>query len=206
MPFYHNIITEKSFLYLQELKRKYKFILIGGWAVFLYSKNLKSKDIDIIVEYNELAKIKENFKLLYKNDRLRKYEISKGNFDIDIYVPHYSELGISIEEIQKTAVNKEGFIVPSVEILFLLKLFAWHNRCGSTKGQKDELDIFSLAMLLEFDWKKYLQFINKFNFYEYHKNFIHLLKNAKNIKELGVNEQKLSKVKKEIFRKLSLSY
>jgi hypothetical protein len=59
MQFYHEIITEKSFQFLQELKREYEFVLIGGWAVFLYSHSLKSKDIDIIVDYSELAKLKK---------------------------------------------------------------------------------------------------------------------------------------------------
>lgn len=49
MQFYNDIITQKSFAYLQILKKKYDFILIGGWAVFLYSRSLKSKDIDIII-------------------------------------------------------------------------------------------------------------------------------------------------------------
>ena len=49
--FYHELITEKSFKILQDLRKKIKFILIGGWAVFLYARTLKSKDIDIIIDY-----------------------------------------------------------------------------------------------------------------------------------------------------------
>ena len=54
MEYYQNIITAKSFQILQALKRQYDFILIGGWAVFLYTRTLKSKDIDIIVDYPAL--------------------------------------------------------------------------------------------------------------------------------------------------------
>ncbi len=161
MQFYNDVITQTSFAYLQGMKKKYKFILIGGWAVYLHSKSLKSKDIDIIVDYDVLAKIKESDKI-FKNERLRKYEINTGNFDIDIYVPHYSELGIEASEIQNYVVSREGFFTPALEILLLMKLFAWHNRRGSSKGQKDELDIFSLAFLHEFNWKKYLEFVKKF--------------------------------------------
>lgn len=46
MQFYNEIITQKSFVFLQGLKKEYEFVLIGGWAVFLYSHGLKSKDID----------------------------------------------------------------------------------------------------------------------------------------------------------------
>ena len=40
MQYYHEIVTEKSFKFLQGLKKRYRFILIGGWAVFLYSRSL----------------------------------------------------------------------------------------------------------------------------------------------------------------------
>ena len=156
---------------------------------------------DIIVDYDVLAKMKETAEV-FKNERLRKYEINEGNFDIDIYVPHYSELGIDIEEIQNNSANKEGFAVPVLEILFLLKLFAWHNRRGSAKGQKDELDIFGLAFLPEFSWKKYKNFAQKFNFSKYNEEFIILLKNTRAVKELNVNEQKMAKFKKEVLKKL----
>ena len=51
MKYYHDLITEKSFKILQDLRRKFDFILIGGWAIFLYTKALKSKDIDIYLPY-----------------------------------------------------------------------------------------------------------------------------------------------------------
>jgi len=203
MQYYNDIITQKSFAYLQDLKRKHKFILIGGWAVYLYSKSLKSKDVDIIVDYEVLAKMKEANEV-FKNERLNKYEINEGNFNVDIYVPHYSRLGVEIEEIKKFSINKEGFIVPALESLLLMKLFAWHSRRGSSKGQKDELDILSLAFLPEFDWEKYVKFAKKFNLLEYGKEFIQLLKSTHSIKELNINEQKMSKMKKDIMSKLEL--
>jgi hypothetical protein len=201
MQFYNDIITQKSFAYLQNMKKKYPFILIGGWAVFLYSKSLKSKDIDIIIDYEVLAKIKETDEM-FKNERLHKYEISTGHFDIDIYVPHYSKLGIDVAEIQKNTINKDGFMVPVLELLFLMKLFAWHNRRGSAKGQKDELDIFSLAFLPEFDWKKYLKFVKEFNFSEHNEEFVKLLKSMRSVKELDVNEQKMAKLRKKILQEI----
>jgi hypothetical protein len=197
MQFYNDIITQNSFVYLQGMKKKYKFILIGGWAVYLYSKSLKSKDIDIIIDYDVLGKIKETDEV-FKNDRLHKYEINTGNFDVDIYVSYYSEIGIDPEEIKKHTINKEGFIVPALEILFLMKLFAWRNRRGSSKGQKDELDIFSLAHLPEFDWKKYSEYVKKFDFSTHHQEFLNLLKSVHSIKELNINEQKMAKFRKKI--------
>ena len=201
--FYHDLITEKSWQLLIELKKSYRFILIGGWAVFLYTNSLKSKDIDIIIDYDELAKLKNQFTLL-KNDRLKKYEIKAGNFDVDIYLPHYSDLGIDIKRIQETSVIRQGFGVPNLEILFMLKLYAWHNRRGSIKGQKDELDIFSLVFMPEFNWHHLSNLIKEGGFKEYCEGFLALIKQTSEIMELGVNVQAMSKFKKKLPSDLSL--
>lgn len=199
MQFYHSLVTEKSYKFLQDLKRNYQFILIGGWAVYLYTRTLKSKDIDIIIDYDELAKFRENFDV-FKNDRLKKYEIKTGEFDIDIYLPHYSELGIDAQEIQKKSIAREGFVVPELEILFLLKLYAWRERRGSAKGRKDELDIFSLIFLPEFNATKYLVQVKNLGMNKLHGDLVALIKNTSRIEELGINEQKMAKLKKIIFK------
>ena len=135
-------------------------------------------------------------------ERLKKYEIKIGEFDVDIYLNHYSDLGIDIAEVKKSARSQEGFLVPSLEILFLLKLFAWENRCGSAKGQKDELDIFSLITQPEFNWEKYQKLVIDFRLKKYYQLFVALLKKTNNIKELAINEQKMAKIKKEILGKI----
>lgn len=203
MEYYHSLVTEKSFQFLQQLKQNYQFVLIGGWAVFLYAHSLKSKDIDIILDYAELGKIREEHEI-FKNDRLKKYELKTGEFDVDIYLPHYSELGIDIEEIKKRTKIKEGFLAPFPEVLFLLKLFAWRQRRGSPKGQKDELDIFSLAVLPEFNWESYQALVADFNFGAYHGLFLELLSKTVRVKELDFNEQKFSKIKRIILEKIKI--
>lgn len=199
--FYHNIVTAKSFELLQSMKKQFNFVLIGGWAVFLYSHALKSKDIDIIIDYPELAKLKEQYQVA-KNDRLKKYELKQDETDIDIYLPHYSALGIDVEKIAQNAVLREGFLVPELETLFMLKSFAWKSRRGSAKGQKDELDIFSLAKLSEFDWIKYSRYVQAHQFSKYHNEFVELLKTARDIDELNINEQQMAKLRKKILTAL----
>src|SRR3990167_6093279 len=175
MEYYHDNITRQSYSVVQTLNREYNFVLIGGWAVFLYAGTLKSKDIDIIIDYGALTKLKENFDVL-KNERLKKYEIKHfSGVDIDIYLPYYSDLGINADEVMKNTLNINSFKVPQLELLFMLKLYAYTARRGSLKGKKDELDIFSLAFLPQFDWKKYQALIIKHDFENYHNIFIDLL-------------------------------
>ncbi len=100
-----------------------------------------------------------------------------------------------IKEIIKTAVVRGGFKIPSLELLFLLKLHALEGRRGSVKGQKDELDLLSLAILPEFNWQTYLAIVAKFNFTTPHELFLDFLDRTAAVKELGLNELKMYKVK-----------
>jgi len=99
VEFWNSLLTEKSWNILQEIKGKFDFILIGGWASYLWTKTHKSKDIDIIIDLKTLYKIKNEYKLI-KNDRLKKYEIKFGEIDVDIYVPYYSKLSLPIEGLK----------------------------------------------------------------------------------------------------------
>lgn len=167
----------------------------------MYSHSLKSKDIDIILDYPELAKLRESHDV-FKNDRLKKYEIKEGDFDVDIYLPYYSELGIDVKIIEENLTAREGFVVPSLEVLLLLKLRAWQSRQGSVKGKKDELDILSLIILPEFNWEKYLSLVEELDLGAYNDSLISLIEKTRRIGELGVNEQKMAKIRKDIFDKM----
>ena len=74
MNYYRDQVTQKSWQVLTALSNKYEFVLIGGWAVWLYTKQLKSKDIDMVVALDQLGKLSRDYDLV-KNDRLFKYEI-----------------------------------------------------------------------------------------------------------------------------------
>lgn len=197
MEYYHQLITEKSWQILQQLRKKYQFVLIGGWAVFLYSKSLKSKDIDIIIDFQELDKLKKEFSLS-KNDRLKKYEIKIEETDIDIYLPFYSQIGLPIEEIQKHTQSYEGFILPTLEILLILKTYVYQQRKTTAKGQKDLLDIFSLLKTEMIDWSKYRKLISQYHLKTLEKELKDLAKSAKPLMELNLNNQTLAKLKKKI--------
>lgn len=141
MQYWHDIVTEKSWKVLQELRGKFKFILIGGWAVYLLARTQKSKDIDVIVDLGTLQQIKGSYDLR-KNDRLKKYEIKIDEIDVDIYTPFYSRLAVPPEDVRPQRI--EGFDVARPEELLILKQGAWLDRRHSEKGEKDRIDIMSL--------------------------------------------------------------
>ncbi len=201
MKYYHDLITEKSFKILQDLRREFDFILIGGWAIFLYTKALKSKDIDIIIDYDELEKFKKEFDIV-KNERLKKYEAKTGGVDIDIYLPYYSHIGLRVEEIKKHTQSIEGFEVPIPEILLILKTYTFFQRKNTTKGRKDLIDIFSLLLKEIINWQEYKELIKKYNLEEINKKLKELTSSTKNLSELNLLNHQLSRLKRKILENL----
>lgn len=204
MDFYNDLITQKSWKTLQDLKRKIDFVLIGGWAVYLYTKALKSKDIDIIVSYDILSKLKRFFPIA-KNDRLKKYQARNEEVQIDIYLPFYSNLGIAAEEIVSETDTMETFVLPKAEMLLILKQCTHRERGLSAKGQKDMLDIISLLAKTSIDWEHYHKLLAKFEMKNYAPALLALLKHHTHLPQLGINQFAFSRLKKRIAANLDLA-
>lgn len=191
--YWSSLLTEKSWKILQDFRRSYDFILIGGWAVYLHAKQHKSKDIDIVVSIKELKTLKD--KELRKNDSLKKYEIKNEEIDIDIYVEHYSKLAVPVEEIKNYTDNIEGFKVVNSEMLVLLKQDAFENRKNSIKGEKDKIDIVSLVFFSDFNLKEYENIAKKYKI----EKFIYELKNVisgfNDYNSLSLKPQELKRMK-----------
>ncbi len=200
--FYHNLIVEKSFKLLQKIKKEFDFVLIGGWAVFLYTQTLKSKDIDIIVDYDQLDKIKQKFEV-FKNERLKKYEVKVDEIDIDIYLPHFSNIGIPVAKIIDHTQTIEGFLSPIPEILLILKVYCFHSRKGSVKGSKDLVDIFSLLSKETIDWPRYKKIIAEYNLENINQELKKLVSSQGTIPELNLLNHQIARLKKTILRKLN---
>src|SRR3989344_7576629 len=197
MNFYHNLITDKSWKLLLALRKKNKFILIGDWAVFLYAQVLKSKDIDLVVEFPELAKLRNEFGV-HKNDRLKKYEAKFEGLDIDIYVPFYSNPGLPAEDLKKFTISLEGFKVPTKEILAILKQKALIERANTVKGRKDLIDLVSLFLLSGFDWDKYHQIVLQYQLLDHLQFVKEVLAKTAQIEELNLNVHKMARLKKKV--------
>jgi len=195
--FWHDAVTEKSFIFLQDLRKNFKFTLIGGWAVYFYTKALKSKDIDIVVGFEELAKLRKSFALI-KNDRLFKYEIKAEGFDVDIYVPHWSRLGIPAEFVLEHNVSIEGFRVPKLEILLVLKLYVYRERQGSLKGQKDMMDIISLFYYQDVSVSVLHKILRARNLEYLADELTSIFKHTQQMPDLNLNRKQFADFKKRI--------
>lgn len=197
MDYYHNLITEKSWKELQQMCRSLDFVLIGGWAVYLYTKSLKSKDIDIIIDYGQLPAVAKLYDLT-KNDRLKKYEAVREDVQIDIYLPHYSKIGIPVEDLSAHTVKLEGFRVVDINYLVVLKLWTFTKRGNSPKGRKDFIDIVSLLSAEPCDYGQIKHVLQNYHLQESLTHFLQVLASTFELGELGINKHTFAKRKKDM--------
>ena len=109
--------------------QKYQFILIGGWAVWLYTHQLKSKDIDLLVKFDTLEKLRYDFPLT-KNERLKNTRSPGTKSKLTFTFP----LLPAGPDIDRTVIV-DGFTVPRLK-LSSPSLTAYRARQGSGKGLK----------------------------------------------------------------------
>jgi hypothetical protein len=201
--FWNEMVTKKSWDELVVLSRKYDFILIGGWAAYLWTGLHKSKDIDIVVDYDVLNALRSDFELI-KNERLHKYEVKRGEFDIDIYLPGYSKLSFPVELLKEHVQVVKGMRVPSPETLVILKQGAEVERRGSIKGKKDRIDIVTMLIHSGFSIKKYLSLLRELSLKELEKELeteISLF-STDDIRYLGVDFNQFAKWKKSFLKEI----
>ncbi len=199
MEFWNENISDKSWEKLVELNKEFDFVLIGGWATFIYARLIKSKDIDLITDYDGLKYLNSKY-TVSKNDILNKYEIKEDFFDIDIYIPYYSKLALPAEDIlKKFRVSVEGFSLPTKEALLTLKFSAFVSRKNSVKGRKDKVDIIGL-LVSGFDGKKLIETWKEYKHTSYINELKYILDTVDNnlLEYLNLNTHSFSKERKRI--------
>ena len=203
MEFWPELLTRASWERLVLLKKEFDFILIGGWAAYLHTGLHKSKDIDIIVDYNTLKNLEQKYDLV-KNNRLKKYEIKSGKFDIDIYVPYFSDLAIPLDDLSKQTVMIKGINTLRAEPLLILKQGAEIDRRNSIKGEKDAIDIITIILRSDIEWKAYINLLKKYKKEKFKEELIFVINNFsdKNIHYLGIDFNEFKKWKKKVIESL----
>lgn len=203
MEFWNDIATEKSWSVLTKLKGEMDFILIGGWACYLLTKAIKSKDIDIITGFEGLEKLRIRHRIK-KTHFLKKYETSIEGISVDIYVPYYSRFAIPTEDIQRNTMSAEGFVIPTPETLLILKQQAELSRRDSVKGQKDRADILNLIINGKADMKAYLGLIRRYKIPQYRKRLAEIiLSSRREFEYLNItNPRKIKLIKQGVLGRL----
>ena len=203
MEFWNSDITNESWKELLVLSTKYNFILIGGWAIYLYTKLQKSRDIDMVVDYDQFKLLSVDFEMR-KNPSLYKYEIKFQKFDIDVYTPFYSKLTVPPEDLINNYTLIENIRVPRVEELLILKLGAFDYRMNSIKGQKDRLDITGLAFYSNIDYSRLKTLLNKYEKPSYINLYVNAIAHIEKrlLPFLNLNESTYVKMKKKTLEKI----
>ncbi|MFH0986463.1 MAG: hypothetical protein V1911_00270, partial [Candidatus Micrarchaeota archaeon] len=135
----------------------------------------KSKDIDIVVDHETLSQLKSKYSL-NKNTNLKKYELKSDRFDIDIYVPFFSELAVPAQDILKNYIKVNGIKTVSPELLLILKQSAEIERRGTPKGMKDAIDLLTLLLYSGVDLQKYVAELGKYKLNNYIDALIRVIK------------------------------
>ena len=203
MEFWNSDITNESWKELLVLSTKYNFILIGGWAIYLYIKLQKSRDIDMVVDYDQIKLLSVDFEMR-KNPSLYRYEIKFQKFDIDVYTPFYSKLTVPPEDLINNYTLIENTRVPRVEELLILKLGAFDDRMNSIKGQKDRLDITGLAFYSNIDYSRLKTLLNKYEKPSYIDLYVNAIAHIEKrlLPFLNLNESTYAKMKKKTLEKI----
>ena len=212
MELWNEIIVKKSYEVLNKLKKEIDFVIIGGWASWLYTKTLKSKDIDMYVNFKDFFNFQNILAnkgiFISLNRKLKKYEAKIEGVDIDIYTPHNCNLIVSCKDVfsKKWFKKVDGFKVILPEVFLVLKLKAEEERMKTIKGFKDRVDILAMLYKLDLDKKFLLELEKKYNMdirkriskiiRESNEEFNYFFSDFKNLRAL-------KKLKLELRRKIS---
>lgn len=162
-------IFERSWRVLGELKDFADFVLIGGWGVYMWTKKMKSRDIDIYIDQENFYKLQSELLqrdyALKRNVRLMKFEALIGDVEVDIYTPFMSNLTVPCLDVFKKRLYSiiERFKVAIPEVLLLLKAQVAQQRWHAEKGVKDRVDIISLLKFADIKRDLFERMLKKYD-------------------------------------------
>lgn len=212
MELWNERIVKESYEVLNKLKKDVDFVIIGGWASWLYTKKIKSKDIDVYINFKDFFNFQEILAekgiFISLNRKLKKYSVKIMDIDIDIYTPHYCNLIVSCKDVfsKKWFKMIDGFKVILPELLLVLKLKAEEERKWTVKGFKDRIDILTIIHKLNLNKKFLLELKKKYKI-DIIKRILNIIRGSKKEFDYFLPESNnlrlLKKLKLELIRKIS---
>jgi hypothetical protein len=127
-------------------------VFIGGIAVFLHAKNQPSTaefaefthDADFYISLADMGDLRD-IEDVTPNRRLSKHQMIKRGFEFDIYTERQSSLVVPYDQVVAHSKVYDMIRVAALEHLLVLKLEAFSDRKGSSKGDKDAKDLLRIA-------------------------------------------------------------
>jgi hypothetical protein len=127
-------------------------VYIGGIAVYLHAINHEATaslaatthDADLYISLADLADLRD-LEELTPNRRLHKHQLVKKGFEFDVYTERQAHLRVPYDEVVAHSIAYDGVRVAALEHLLVLKLEAYKDRRGSSKGDKDAHDLIRIA-------------------------------------------------------------
>ena len=129
-------------------------VFIGGVAIYLHTVNNprhaqkveSSHDSDFMISLSDFSALRDQVEVIY-NSRLGKHQAIIGNVEFDVYVERRNNLIVPYDEAFAYSSAYGPLRVACLEHLFVLKLEAYSDRRGSSKGDKDERDLVRIASI-----------------------------------------------------------
>lgn len=139
-----------------------RLVFIGGIAVYLHICDVKppaslvefSRDGDFFISLQDFSTLRD-LEDVVANFRLSKHQIVKHGVEFDVFLEYNNKLVVPYDEALAASVVLpaptigDGVRVIGLEHLLILKLAAYKDRRGRTKGMKDERDIIRIAYVLD---------------------------------------------------------
>jgi hypothetical protein len=133
---------------------------IGGIAVYAHMMDAEggvglaamSHDGDLMIRLVDFSDLRD-LEMLTPNRRLGKQQFVKSGFEFDVYVENQHDLAVPADEVIAWSDIRHGIRVACLEHLLILKMKAYEDRAGSSKGVKDKDDI-ARILFAGREWRK----------------------------------------------------
>jgi len=169
------------------------------------STSLKPKQVvQAVVDFYEKYSANVHRGIYWESEQAtEKYEAVRDVVQMDIYLPHYSHLGIAVAEIQQHTEDRESFRLIDPNYLFALKVYALAQRGHSVKGRKDFLDIISLHSAGICNLPFIATLLREHKLEKEKTEFVQFLHESTQLPELNISSHRYAKFKREILGGLS---
>lgn len=124
-------------------------VVLGGWATYLRTGLAKSHDIDVIVDYATLERLRSQLQLQSsRHVGGQEFEANLEGVAVDIYPVYQSKLGqrlqFPVEVLLSQSEKIEQVKVLSAEAQFVAKMAALLDRSDTLPGEKDRQEMWAL--------------------------------------------------------------